>query len=59
MPRELRIGQIKVYLENLKSALQFDHVFSYYRELYSNERIKWKESVLKLMIKNNIKVNLA
>ncbi len=59
MRRELRIGQIKVYLENLKSALQFDQVFSYYRELYSNERIKWKESVLKLMIKNNIKVNLA
>lgn len=59
IPRELRTGQIKKYIENLKSALQFDHVFSYYRELYSNERIKWKESVLKLMIKNDIKVNLA
>lgn len=59
IPLELRTGQIKQYLENLKSALQFDHVFSYYKELYSNERIKWKESILKLMIKNNIKVNLT
>ncbi len=58
IPQALRTGQIKKYLDNIKSALKFDHIFSYYRELYSNKRIKWKESVLKLMIKNDIKVKL-
>ena len=52
------MGQIKKYLNKIKQALNFDHVFSYYRELYSNKRIKWKESMLKLMIKNDIKVKV-
>ncbi|MBD3214690.1 MAG: hypothetical protein GF311_18915 [Candidatus Lokiarchaeota archaeon] len=58
IPRELRRGEIKTYLENLEKSFRFKHIFLYYKPLYSNKRIKWKESILKLMISNNIKVKL-
>ncbi len=34
--------------------LKFEYVYQYYKELYNYPKIKWKESILKMMIKNNI-----
>ena len=56
IPYEIRKGKLKIYLDLLKSSLNFEHVYTYYEALYDNKRLKWKESVIKLMIQNNIKV---
>ena len=56
IPNILRKGKIKKFLDDLKPTLQFNHVFQYYKELYNNPRIKWKESIIKMMILNDVKV---
>ncbi len=56
IPKSLRIRKLKEYLEKITPKLKFEHVYQYYKEFYNNPTIKWKESILKMMIKNNIKV---
>jgi len=58
IPKELRTGKVGQYLEQLEPKLRFNHVYTYYKKLYDNEKIRWKESILKLMIKNDIKIKI-
>ncbi|MHA1147753.1 MAG: radical SAM protein [Promethearchaeota archaeon] len=56
IPKKLRTGQVKEFIDYITPKLRFEHVYSYYEQFYDHPRIKWKESIVKMMIKNNIKV---
>jgi DNA repair photolyase len=56
IPVQLRMGDIEKYLSRIKQKAQFENVYTYYEELYHHPRIKWKESITKMMIMNDIKV---
>lgn len=56
IPINLRKGDVKELLKHLYPKMQFEHVYHYYEKLYDHPRIKWKESIVKMMILNDIKV---
>lgn len=56
IPIAMRTGEVKRFVAYIKPKLQFSHVYHYYEKLYNHPRIRWKESVVKLMILNDIKV---
>lgn len=56
IPKSLRKGKILEHLNRLIPTLKFENVYRYYNELYDHPRIKWKESIIKLMIQNNVNV---
>jgi len=56
IPITLRTGEVKEFIKYIKPRLQFEHVYHYYEKLYNHPRIKWKESIVKMMILNDIKV---
>ncbi|MBD3339678.1 MAG: hypothetical protein GF353_11255 [Candidatus Lokiarchaeota archaeon] len=56
VPRALRTGEVKDYMNRVKKRLTFEHVYSYYEDFYKHPRVRWKESIVKLMIKRDIKV---
>ncbi len=56
IPKSLRKGKVLTHLNKLIPTFKFEHVYKYYEKLYNHPRIRWKESIIKLMIQNNIKV---
>lgn len=56
IPTYLRTGDIGSFLYYLRPKMAFKHVYTYYEELYNHPRIKWKESITKMMLMNDIKV---
>ena len=56
IPLQLRVGKVKQMIDKIKKGQKFESVFSYYSRFYDNERVKWKESILKLMILNDMRV---
>lgn len=55
IPIALRTGEIKEFIKFIKPQLKFEHVYQYYEILYNHPRIKWKESIIKMMILNDVK----
>lgn len=59
IPIHLRVGDLKEYLNVIDppdKEEKFNNVYSYYEKYYNHPRVKWKESIKKLMILNDIKV---
>lgn len=56
IPLDSRKGEIKENLNRIKESQKFENVYSYYVKYYDHPQVKWKESITKLMIENNIKV---
>ena len=53
-----RKPEVTTFLKEYKQKMTFDHIYSIYEQYFTNDRIKFKESILKLMIKHNIQIKL-
>lgn len=56
LPLKLRTGQIASFVEHIRPKLRFSHIYSYYERFYEHPAVRWKESIVKPMLINNIRV---
>lgn len=56
IPTSLRVGEIRDLLKTFSRFQTFEQFYPIYETLYDHPRIRWKESITKMMIRRNIAV---